>query len=116
MVTRSLLILVAAFGLAGCDRPLQIATTTQKVAVPVLYCPAPPQTEQPAFPTVCNENASDGELAKCYKASVELWKGYSKELEVIIQGYVEAGKSSKALEDFINEKAKELAATQPPAQ
>lgn len=116
MVTRAVVLLLVAIGLVGCNTTPTINTEVKKVAIPVLYVPEPPTVEKPDLPVVCNEEASDGEIAKCYKAAVLLWQGYSKELEIIIQGYLEASKGSKPLEDYINEKARELAVEKPPVQ
>jgi hypothetical protein len=115
MVTRMMVVLWLLVGLVGCKHTPTIRTETQKVSIPVLYVPPPPEVQRPAVPDICNNEATDGEIAKCYKAAIILWQGYAKELETIIQGYLEASKSSKELELFIAEKAKELAEN-PPAE
>jgi len=93
--------------LVGCGKEVSIITETQDRYVNVLYCPAPPEISRPELPIqhmTTEQEASDGEVAKHYKATVKTLIGYSKELEKVID-------NQKKINKAYIDKKKELEST-----
>lgn len=73
--------------LLACQRTPQIVV--QKVEVPVaIPCPEPVVPVRPELPLSTVGPGSPADLVvKAYAASVEMLKGYAKELERIVEGF-----------------------------
>jgi hypothetical protein len=87
-----IIIIVAILSiLVGCgNKQIRIRSEIQEVQVPLLYCPAPPTTNQPILPIheMSPDQLNDnGEIVKYYKASMLVLLGYIEELETSLQSY-----------------------------
>lgn len=86
IVAAMLVVLVS--GCAG--KQIRIRSEVQEVQVPLLYCPAPPELNQPVLPIqemTEEQKADPGEVAKYYKATVRALLGYVGELEKALDSY-----------------------------
>ena len=98
---------LAAFVLTGCGNQNVKEIEIQEVKVPFLYCPAPPRVERPSLiiNTLSPSDLTDpGKVAQAYKASFIQIRGYTQNLEEILEQYNE---TSKAYED-LRKQMKEL--------
>lgn len=69
--------------LSGCCTPQQI------IVKPL----PPPHVERPTLAiTRINKDTNDGDVVKMYRITIEQLIGYSKQLEIIINGYSEQSK------------------------
>lgn len=64
------------------------------VHTPIIVKPLPPPTyTRPILAvTLINKDTSDSDIAKMYRITIEQLIGYSKQLEIIINGYNEQSK------------------------
>ena len=84
-------VLAAVLLLAGCNGNQNVRDIDiQEVKVPFLYCPPPPRVQRP---TLVIEQLSPadqtdpGKVAQAYKASFIQLRGYTENLEQILQQY-----------------------------
>lgn len=92
-----LIALVAVMFISGCaGKQIRIRSEVQEVQVPLLYCPAPADLQQPPLPIhqmTPEQRADAGEVVKHYKATVRVLLGYIEELETSLESYDSANEA-----------------------
>ncbi len=91
-----------------CKDTIDINTDVKEQFVEVMYCPAPADVARPDLPLQSmtpEQEASDGEVAKHWKATLKALLGYTKELETVVDNQKEINKAyeDKKLEMEISE-------------
>lgn len=111
MEVKSLIVaLVASVALSGCSLfSPKIKTDVQKVLIPVVSIPMPPEMERPELPidNMSQEQIdSDGEVVKHYKATVKVLQNYINELELVIENYRVQSKNAEVIRKEVEESIK----------
>jgi len=102
MARNTLTVLFVLF-LFGCSAtPVKLRTEVQEVYRPVLYCPAP-NWDELARPELTiyqiSDDASPGEVAKRYKATVKQLQDYATRLEQTLKQYDTTNEAYDELRD-----------------
>ena len=95
---RYVIITVLALMMFGCATP-RTHTEYQKVYIPTLYCPAPPDIIAPEFYAnqLTEEQLTDiGELTKAYVVSAQQSLNYNASLRAVYNLYVDLAEKSEA--------------------
>lgn len=106
VIVATLLLFVTACAL---PKQIRIRKEVQESTVPILYCPAPEEIEPPVLPihTMTEEEREiDGEIAKRYKASVQVLQGYIEQLEKMLNDYKKANEAYDQLRKEIEAEIK----------
>ena len=107
LVITSLLVLTSCASLGE----KTVVTKTQRVIVPILYCPSAGEIKRPELPLKNippQDKNNPGKIAQYYKASLIILIGYIEELENRLKVYNQTNKAYSDLKKVLLEELKRI--------